>query len=123
MEATLGFCLALACVDGANASLHFPHLPSYEICVAGNAATSDEHDEWSEAVKWADWYSTRYSMPVRHERDNAYLRWSAWCLAKSIKNWPPLSPDVLEDFEHRLILLIGEENYRLGVLPWPNSWR
>jgi hypothetical protein len=123
MEMALGFCLYLACAEAADATLHYRQFPPYEICVAGNAAASDEHDELSAAVMWADWYSTRYSMPIREARDTAWRNWGAWCLVKSMKTWPPLSPDALEDFEDRLIVLIGEENFRLGLLPWPNSWR
>lgn len=123
MEATLGFCLALACVDGANASLHFSHLPPYGACRAACQASQAEYFALTEAVPFAEWYCSHQAAAVRSARDAAYRKWDAWHWAVGLRSWPPLDPRSLDNYEHRLKCLIGEENYSLGALPWPNSWR
>lgn len=123
MEATLGFCLILACTDAANATLHFAALPSYEVCRAGCVASQAEYSEFCNAVPFTDWYCSHLSVSMREARDFAYRKWDAWHWAAELRRWPPHCPRTLDEYENRLKLLIGEENYSRGVLPWPISWR
>lgn len=123
MEVALGFCLYLACTDAANAKLHFANLPPYEVCRAACSASQAEYSELCHAATAAEWYCSHQARDLREARDFAYRKWDAWHWAVQLKAWPPHCPRSLEDYEHRLIVLIGEENFRLGNLPWPISWR
>jgi hypothetical protein len=136
MEATLGLCLALACVDAINVPNPFPqfHYDDVERVYLSLNERRSKLNDWRVYVEHhSAWRLPEIDALIKETEEVCQV----WSIAAGVVGfWQSGYGDgeTEEDAARRtyegrfeyadeLRALIGEENFRLGLLPWPNSWR
>ncbi len=136
METMLGFCLALVCVDATNVSNPFPqfHYDDVERVYLNLNERLEKLNDWRLYVEHhSAWRLPEVDALIKETEEVRKV----WSIAAGVvgfwrSGWG--DGETEEDAERRtcewrfeyadeLRAIIGDENFRLGMLPWPNSWR
>lgn len=104
-----------------NGSHDYDHLPPLYVCVAGTEASEKDWREIDQVECYIASHSVWRADEVRVIKMHAYQVWDVWWLAANLRRAG--RHEWTEQYEEKLIMLIGEENFRLGNLPLPISWR
>lgn len=119
------FALALACALDAAADVieRYPQFPPYSICRAAEQQASRDWQILNAQVAWARWWNHHtHGQPIEEARDRAYRLWDCWYWAAQLKG-NPAEAWCIPNAEGSLRGAIGDENFKLGRIPLPISWR
>lgn len=96
----------------------YRQLPSVELCREATKQASEDYRQAHEMLPWIRSYSPhRFEEAWEIER-HAYHLWDAWYFATRLREGIQV-----EDSEHALRCLIGDDRFRRGDIPLPISWR